>query len=255
VIPSLLLKGAGLVKTRKFSDPTYVGDPLNAIRIYNEKEVDELVILDIVATERRCEPNYELITDIASECFMPLCVGGGIHRLDQIERIFKSGVEKVAINSYALQNPAFIREAADQFGSQSIVASIDARRGVFGGYRVYGNGGRAASKLEPVAWAKQLEELGAGELMVTSIDRDGTMKGYDLELIQKIAEAVTVPIIACGGAGSVADLGSAIRSGAAAAAAGSLFVFHGKHRAVLINFPPHSEFTSFNGTPVERRAA
>lgn len=243
VIPCLLLKGEGLVKTRRFTEPTYVGDPLNAIRIFNEKQVDELVVLDILATKERREPNYELIHKIASECFMPLCIGGGISRLDQIERIFKTGVEKVAINSYAVDHPEFIEQAANAFGSQSIVASLDVRRGLLGGYRVWSGGGKHATKNDPVSWAIRLQELGAGELMLTAMDRDGMMKGYDLELIRNVTSAVTIPVIASGGAGSIEDLSLAIGAGASAAAAGSLFVFHGRHRAVLISFPDPKELS------------
>jgi len=242
VIPCLLLKGQGLVKTVKFKDPKYVGDPINAVRIFNEKEVDELIFLDITATPEKKEPPFRTISEIASECFMPLCYGGGIKTIEHIEKIFSLGVEKVSINTQAAENPALIKQAAELFGSQSIVASIDVKKSLFGKYEVYIQGGRKNTKLAPVSYAKHLEELGVGEIMLNSIDRDGTLQGFDLELTARVVEAVNVPVIACGGAGKVEDLAAAIKQGgASAAAAGSFFVFHGKHRAVLITYPEIAE--------------
>lgn len=238
VIPVLLLKGSGLVKTVKFREPTYVGDPINAVKIFNEKEVDELTLLDISATPEGHAPPLKAVAEIASECFMPLCYGGGIRDVGTIETILGLGVEKVALNTAAADDPALVREAARAFGSQSIVVSIDVRKGLFGKYEACARGASRGLKEDPVSYARRMEDLGAGELLLTSVDRDGTLQGYDLELIRSVASAVTVPVIAAGGAGSVADLTRAVReAGASAAAAGSLFVFQGKHRAVLITYP------------------
>ena len=242
VIPCLLLRGRGLVKTIRFKDPTYLGDPRNTIKIFNEKGVDELAFLDITATIEKRGPNFELISEITSECFMPLGYGGGIRNLDQMEKLFKFGVEKVVVNTYAVENPMFVSEAAKVFGSQSIVVSLDVKRTLLGKYEIMVEAGKRKSGLEPVTFAKQMEEAGAGEILLNSIDRDGTMQGYDIELIRRVTSAVSIPVIACGGAGSTDDLGRAvIQGGASAVAAGSIFVFHGRHRAVLINFPKRNE--------------
>jgi cyclase len=242
VMPCLLLRGTGLVKTIQFKDSTYLGDPRNTIKIFNDKEVDELVLLDITATENQREPNYALLSELASECFMPLAYGGGIRNPAQIEKIFKLGVEKVSINTHAIENPHFITEAARVFGSQSIVVSIDVKQRLTGGYEVYMRNGKQKTGLDPVEFVRRMEDFGAGEILVNSIDRDGTMKGYDLDLIRKVTSAVHIPVIACGGAGSVDDFGRAVKQGGASAvAAGSIFVFHGKHRAVLISFPKRKE--------------
>lgn len=241
VIPCLLLKGEGLVKTERFRRPRYVGDPLNTIRIFNEKEVDELMLLDIGASAEGREPRFDLIRRVADECFMPLCYGGGIRRVEEIGKILSMGVEKVALNTHASEIPGLIRRAADLFGSQSIVASIDAKRGLFGRYDVLVRGGTVKLGRDPVSVAEGLVGEGAGEVLINSIDRDGTMSGYDLELVGAVARAVTVPVVACGGAGSTADFRAAVNVGASAVAAGSMFVFHGKHRAVLISFPSLQE--------------
>jgi imidazole glycerol-phosphate synthase subunit HisF len=242
VIPCLLLKNAGLVKTVKFRDPRYVGDPINAVRIFNEKEVDELVFLDISATAEGRRPNFKLLADIASEAFMPFGYGGGIRDMATIGEIFNLGVEKVVINSYAAEDPAFIREAALKYGSQSIVISMDVKRGLLGGYAVHTHGGTRNTKRDPVRYAKEMEDLGAGEIFLNSIDRDGTMQGYDLELIRTVSRAVTMPVIACGGAGRIDHFAEAVNAGeAAAVSAGSMFVFQGRHRAVLITYPETAE--------------
>lgn len=218
VIPCLLLKDGGLVKTVRFSQPTYVGDPINAVKIFNTKQVSELILLDISAKS----PDLRLLRDIAGEAFIPMAYGGGIHTVEEVRAILAAGFEKVVIKSVDL-----IRPAAELAGSQSVVVSID----------VQGNKVRSPG-IDPVTFARKVQEAGAGEILVNSIDRDGTMSGYDLDLIRRVVGAVTVPVIALGGAGSVQDLSDAIRiGGASAAAAGSLFVFHGKHRAVLISYP------------------
>ncbi|MFD9899656.1 AglZ/HisF2 family acetamidino modification protein [Mesorhizobium sp. UC22_110] len=242
VIPCLLLRGGGLYKTVKFKDPKYVGDPINAVRIFNEKEVDEILVLDIGATSERREPNFELIRDIASECFMPLAYGGGITDLGQMRRLQRIGVEKVAINSAAFRNPDLVRSACDALATSSVVAAIDVKRSFFGKYEVWIDGGRTNTKADPVQHAVNLAKLGVGEILINNIDRDGTMSGYDVALIKKIAESVDTPVIACGGAGSLDHIQEVTQKGhVEAAAAGSLFVFHGRHRAVLINYPSQQE--------------
>jgi cyclase len=242
IIPSLLIRNKGLVKTVGFKDPKYVGDPINAIKIFNEKEVDELIVFDTTATINGRKPNFKLISDIASECFMPLGYGGGIRELDDINTLFSIGVEKVVINSYAIENPRFIKDAADRFGSQSIIAAIDVRRNLLGKYTVYSHGGKVATKYDPVKFAQFMEEMGAGEIILTSIDRDGTMKGYDIDLIKKVTSILNIPVVASGGAGKIQDFIDAIqKGGASAVSAGSMFVFQGKHRAVLISYPSMEE--------------
>lgn len=241
VIPCLLLKREGLVKTEQFRRPRYVGDPLNTIRIFNEKEVDELLLLDITATVEGRAPPFDLLRRVADECFMPLCYGGGIRRFEDIGRILGLGVEKVAINTFAFESPGFLRRAALEFGSQSIVASVDVKRGLLGRNVVMTRSGTQSTGKDVVDAARALVEEGAGEILVTSIDRDGTMSGYDLDLVRKVADSVPVPVVACGGAGSISDLAAAVAAGASAVAAGSLFVFHGRHRAVLISFPSPEE--------------
>ncbi|MDD5593722.1 MAG: AglZ/HisF2 family acetamidino modification protein [Candidatus Margulisbacteria bacterium] len=238
VIPCLLIKNKGLVKTVRFTEPKYVGDPINAVNIFNEKEVDEIILLDIAATLEGREPDYDLISNIAGECFIPLGYGGGVRSQECIRKLFNLGIEKVVINSYAVENPEFIRIATASFGSQSIVVSIDVKRNVWGKYEVCVNGGRKRTKHDPVIFAQEMEALGAGEIFLNSIDRDGTAQGYDLKLIKLVSEAVNIPVIACGGAGKLEDFKTAIEAGkASAVAAGSLFVFQGKHRAVLISYP------------------
>jgi len=242
VIPCLLLRGHGLVKTRKFKDPVYVGDPVNAVRIFSEKEVDELVILDIDASREGREPNYDLVAEIAGECFMPVAYGGGIKTLDQARKLIRCGIEKVVINSASIESTGFIRTIADVFGSQAVVGSIDARRALLGGHRVFIKSGLVDTKLKPEDHAVALEQAGVGEIFLNSIDCDGQMEGYDIELIKKVSAKVNVPVVACGGAGTLDHMRRAMsESGASAVAAGSMFVFHGKHRAVLINYPTGTE--------------
>lgn len=242
VIPVLLLKGRGLVKTIKFKDPTYVGDPLNTIRLFNDKEVDELICLDITASREGYGPNFDMLGDLASECFMPFGFGGGISTLDHAKRILGTGAEKVVLNSAVLANPGLVDEIAKVFGNQAVVASIDAKRTLLGGYDVYSHGGSRKVKRAPEQLAKELEDRGAGEILINSIDRDGTREGFDLALIQRVAKAVTVPVVACGGAGELSHFRQAVKDGGAdAVAAGSFFVFRGKHRAVLITYPPQEQ--------------
>jgi len=242
VIPCLLLRNQGLVKTVKFRDPKYVGDPINAVKIFNDKEVDELLFLDITATVERKAPPMKVIAEIASECFMPLAYGGGIRSMEDVRQIFTVGVEKVCVNTHAVEDPEFIRQAADIFGSQSIVVSIDVKKSLFGKHEVHTHGGTRNTKLDPVEHAVRMEQLGAGELFLNSIDRDGTQQGFDIDLLRRVAAAVRIPVIACGGAGTVDHLRQAVKDGGASAvSAGSMFVFHGKHRAVLISYPGQDE--------------
>ena len=238
VIPCLLLRGHGLVKTKQFKDPVYVGDPVNAVRIFSEKEVDELVILDIDASREGREPDFELAAEIAGECFMPVAYGGGIRTLAQARKLIRCGIEKVVINSASVESTGFIREIADVFGSQAVVGSIDARKTLLGGHRVFIKSGTVDTRLKPEDHAASLEQAGVGEILLTSIDRDGQMQGYDIELIKKVSAKVNVPVVACGGAGTLDHMRRAMsESGASAVSAGSMFVFYGKHRAVLINYP------------------
>lgn len=242
VIPCLLVKNGGLVKTVKFASPKYVGDPINAVRIFNEKEVDELIVVDIDATVLRKEPNYSMIRDLAAECRMPLCYGGGVVSVEQVERIVSLGVEKVAMSAVVVSDPGIIGRAAEVVGSQSIVVVLDVKLDRSGKHEVYTHNGTRPSGRAPVELAKQVEALGAGEVVLNAIDRDGVMKGYDLELARSVREAISVPITVLGGAGSLADIRALIDAfGIVGAAAGSLFVFKGSYRAVLINYPRRAE--------------
>jgi cyclase len=244
LIPCLLLQNGGLVKTTKFSDPKYVGDPLNAVKIFNEKKVDELIILDIEATKNDTEPDFNLIAKLASECRMPLCYGGGVKNVKQIEHIISLGVEKVSISTAALYDPNLIKEASRIVGSQSIVVVIDVKRtGLFKkSYEIYSKAGSDRTGLTPIDYVKKIEEYGAGEIVINSIDKDGTMSGYDIELIDEIFNKVSIPLTILGGASNYSDIKNIYtRYGVIGAAAGSLFVFKGKFRAVLIQYPNELE--------------
>lgn len=243
IIPCLLVKNGGLVKTVGFDNPKYVGDPINAVRIFNEKEVDELLVVDIDATAQNREPNYTMIGNLAAECRMPLCYGGGVRTVEQVLKIISLGVEKVAISAAATQTPKLISEVAEQVGSQSIVVVMDVKKsGLLRRYEVFTHNGSKGTGLDPMAFAKKAEALGAGEVVVNSIDHDGEMKGYDMELIERVRDEITLPLTVLGGAGSLNDIEELIRTfGIIGAAAGSLFVFKGKYRAVLINYPNQDE--------------
>jgi cyclase len=247
VIPCLLLRNGGLVKTLKFADPKYVGDPVNAIRIFNDKEVDELMVLDITASRERREPDYGLIERIAGECFMPLCYGGGVRTVEQANRIFGLGVEKVSLNTSALEDLSIVTELAGRFGSQSVAVCADVARNWMGRPKL-----RRASdgKTLDMPWLDFLGKAvaaGAGEAILQSVDRDGTMRGMDVELIAQAAGSLPVPLIAAGGAGSLEDIKAAVDAGASAVAAGAFFVFHGPHRAVLITYPRYHELEKLLG--------
>ena len=248
VIPTLLLRGAGLVKTERFARPVYLGDPINVIRIFNDKEVDELTLLDITATVEGRPPNFKLLTEVASECFMPFGYGGGVSTIEQIGELLALGIEKVVLNSAAAAQPDLIRKATDRFGGSTIVASVDVKRSFFRGPQVVTRSGTLSTGKDPVTYAREMEALGVGEILLTSIDREGTMKGYDLELIRGVTEAVSIPVVASGGANSIADFREAVvTGGASAAAAGSMFVFQGPHRGVLISFPRRGDLEELFG--------
>lgn len=238
VIPCLLLEGHKLVKTVEFSNSSYVGDPINAVKIFNEKEVDELIILDISASKRNTGPDFDYIQQLASECFMPVCYGGGISTMAEVERLFMCGIEKISINRAAFNNPVLISEIAQRYGAQSLVGAIDVKKTWLSGYKIWNYMSGKFERQTPIEWATKLTQLGAGEILVYDVSRDGTFKGFDLELSQSIARSVPVPVITCGGASSVENCRDAVLlGGASAAAAGSLFVYKGPHRAVLINYP------------------
>lgn len=242
LIPCLLLKEQGLVKTTKFSNPRYLGDPINAVKIFNGKGVDELCILDITATSENRSPDFDYLKDVASEAFMPLSYGGGITNMEQIKKLFFIGYEKVIINTAFAQNPQFIREAADFAGSQSVVVSIDVKIELFGKRNCYINDGKTKISMDPVTLAKTAEELGAGEILLNSINRDGMMQGYDIKLVKDVVGAVSIPVIACGGAKDIYDFKKVLHEGGAhAAAAGSLFVYYGEQKAVLITAPEEKD--------------
>jgi len=242
VIPVLLLHNKGLVKTIKFKNPKYVGDPINAIKIFNEKEVDELIFLDIDASKENRGPNFKLIEAFASECFMPVCYGGGITKIEEIKKIFSLGIEKVSLNLSALENPNLIKEAVDIFGSQSIVVTVDIKKSLFGKYQIYNHKTKKTLNRNYLEYIKELENLGVGEILINSVDLDGTMKGYDIKLLKSVTENVKIPVIACGGAGKLEDFKEAVQKAkVSAVAAGSFFVFQGKHRAVLITYPKYDE--------------
>ncbi len=238
VIPVLLLREGALVKTTKFNKYKYIGDPCNTVRIFNELEVDELILLDILATRRRIKPDLKLLSEIASECFMPLTFGGGIKSIMDIKEILNIGYEKVAINSHAVEDRLFVSEAVAKYGSQCIIGSIDIKRNIWKKHKVYITDGTYRTKLDPVEWAIELEQLGCGELLVTSIDRDGTWEGYDLDLIKRISSVVNIPVIANGGAGKTSDIGDVVKKAdASAVGLGSMVVYQKKGMGVLVNFP------------------
>jgi cyclase len=242
VIPCLLLKDNGLVKTIKFKNPTYVGDPINAIKIFNEKEVDELVFLDITASKEKRGPNFKMISEITTECFMPLGYGGGVTTIEEIEKLFQLGIEKVILNSSAFFNENLLKQAIETYGSQSIVVSIDVKKHwLTQKPTIYTLSGSKNTHFTPLHFAQKMEKIGVGEIIINSIDKDGTMDGYDLQLIHEISSCVKIPVVALGGAGSISDLGKAKSNGASAVSAGSLFIYQKKHRAVLITYPNQLE--------------
>lgn len=243
VIPSLLIQNGGLVKTVKFKNCKYVGDPINAVKIFNEKEVDEIVILDISATVEKRGPDIALVRDLTSEAFMPLGYGGGITKLEEIKSLIFAGVEKVILNTSAFNAPDLIAEAAKVLGSQSVVVSVDVKKNLWGKPLVYVQNGSKSTGLGPVEFAKRMQDAGAGEIILNNIDRDGTYLGYDLDLIRKVSETISIPLVALGGAADLQDFEKAINHGASAVCAGSMFVFQRPHQAVLISYPSQHDLT------------
>jgi cyclase len=242
IIPSLLVHDNGLVKTVNFKNPKYVGDPINAVKIFNEKEVDELAVFDIDATVLGKEPNYSLIERLASQSMMPLCYGGGVKTVEQAQRIFSLGVEKIALSSAVLHNPKLITEISDRVGAQSVIVVLDVKKKLLGGYEVYTHNGKKATGINPFKFVEEAQKLGAGEIVINSIDKDGVMKGYDLDLIAKVRKKITLPMTVIGGAGSLSDIEKVIdKHGVIGVAAGSLFVFRGPYKAVLISYPTQLE--------------
>jgi len=236
IIPCLLLKGKALVKTVKFEKPRYIGDPLNAVKIFNDKGADELFFIDIEASKQKTKINFDLLSKIASQSFMPLGYAGGLNDITDMKKIFSIGFEKISLNSSVLNDPGIVTKASETFGSQSVLVSIDVKKDFFGRYFVYNHVLKKNISLDPIDYSMKVQNLGAGEILLNSVDNDGVMKGYDLELIKKVASSLSIPVIALGGAGTSDDLKKAVDAGASAAAAGSLFVFYGPNHAVLINY-------------------
>lgn len=241
VIPALLLRNESLVKTVRFGDFTYVGDPCNTVRIFNELEVDELLFMDIAASREGRGPNMKVLADIANECFMPLGYGGGVRTLEQARAVFDIGFEKIVLNSHAVEQPALITEIARHYGSQAVVASIDVKKGIMGRQTVRTYGGKHNTHRDPVEWAREVERLGAGEVLLTSMDREGTWKGFDLDLVGRITGAVSIPVIAHGGGGSLEHIADVVKKAhASAVALGSMVVFQKQGMGVLVSFPEQS---------------
>ncbi len=242
VIPLLLLKNNGLVKTVQFKNPVYLGDPINAVKLFNDKEADELAFLDIDASRYNKEPNYKLIEQIASEAFMPLSYGGNITSVDQVRTLLKIGIEKVVVNTQHFYQPNLISQLSDHFGASTVIAGVDVKSNLWGKKELYTHSGTKSQKGNVVDYCIELEKRGAGEILVNSIDKDGMMKGYDIELLKEISSALSIPVIACGGAGNLEHLKElSLRTNVSAFAAGSIFVFKGPHKAVLINYPSQQQ--------------
>lgn len=238
IIPSLLVHDKGLVKTVKFKNPKYVGDPINAVKIFNEKEVDELAIFDIDATVLGREPDYGLIEKLANQSRMPICYGGGVKTVEQAQKIFGLGIEKIALSSSVINDPKLITKISERVGSQSVIVVLDIKKKLLGGYELYTHNGKQSTGIDPTSFAVKVQELGAGEIVINSIDKDGLMKGYDLDLIEKVRKNTTLPVTVLGGAGSIDHIAELIeKNGIIGASAGSLFVFKGPYKAVLINYP------------------
>lgn len=242
IIPSLLVHDNGLVKTVNFKNPKYVGDPINAVKIFNEKEVDELAVFDIDATVLGKEPDYVLIKKLANQSRMPLCYGGGVRTVEQAQKIFGLGIEKIALSAAVIENPDLISQIANRVGSQSVIVVMDVKKKLMGGYEIYTHNGKKSTGINPIAFAEKAQKLGAGEIIINAIDQDGVMKGFDMNLIDKISEKISIPITVLGGAGSLQDIKKVMdRHGIIGVAAGSLFVFKGVYKAVLISYPTQKE--------------
>jgi imidazole glycerol-phosphate synthase subunit HisF len=242
IIPCLLIQDNGLVKTINFGSPKYVGDSINAVKIFNEMQTDELIVLDIDATVKKIEPDYKMIEHIASECRMPLCYGGGIKNCEQASRILSLGVEKISIGSLAVESPEIIESIAMKVGMQSVVVVVDIKKKLFRGYEVVTHNGKVKTGIDPVDFVRRMQDIGIGEIVLNSVDKDGTMSGYDYKMVEELRSHIFCPMTILGGAGSIEDIGELInRFGIVGASAGSLFVFKGKYRAVLINYPSQGE--------------
>jgi len=239
VIPVLLLKNDGLYKGVKFKNHKYIGDPINTVKIFNDKEINELVLLDIEASRYRKPINFELLQEIATEAFMPLSYGGGINNLEDAKKIFSIGFEKIVLNTQAIINPKFISQLVSYFGSQSIIVSLDAKKNFWGKYKLYIKSASSKTDYNPIDFAKEMQEMGVGEILLNSIDRDGVMEGYDLDIINKVSQSISIPLIASGGAGELDDMKKAKDAGASAIGAGNMFVYNGVHKAVLISYPKY----------------
>ena len=237
IIPCLLIENNKLVKTEKFKNAKYVGDYLNAIKIFNEKEVDELIVLDIAASKNKQDPNFKIIEKFSSECFMPVAYGGGISSLEHAKKIFKLGIEKICVQTAALDNPNLIKDLSNYFGAQSIILSLDIKKNIFGTYKIFRSDKQKLVNGNWIELLKKFIDIGAGEILLNSVDNDGTMKGMDLKLIKEASKFLKVPLVSMGGVGKIEDIKDAIGSGADAVAAGSYFIFYGSHKAVLISYP------------------
>lgn len=244
IIPCLLLKNEGLVKSEKFTNHRYIGDPINAVKIFNTKEVDELIIIDIQASKKKSEIDWETIKNIASECFMPLSYGGGISNLDQIKRLLKIGVEKVIMNNIALKNPLFISEAVKHFGQSTIVCAVDIKKNFWGSYEVFDHVNNKRLSIKPLDYILKLEKLGIGEVFINNVDRDGTFKGVDLDIILDVLKKISIPLVCSGGISSLKEISSISKHNISGIAVGSLFVYNGPHRAVLISYPTQKELNN-----------
>ncbi len=239
IIPTLLLKGNGLYKGVNFKDYNYIGDPINTVKLFNDKEVDEIFLLDIDATNNGTLINFDLIEKIANEAFMPFAYGGGVKKIQDVEKLFKFGVEKIIFNTSAFENPCLLKELSSIYGNQSLVVSMDVKRNWLNRYSVYTKSDTKKISGEPLKLALKMQELGVREILINSIDQDGTMSGFDYEIISKLSNSLDIPLIACGAAGNITDFLSARQAGASAIAVGSLFVYHGPHKAVLISYPEY----------------
>lgn len=249
IIPALLTDRRRMIKGKKFSNHKYIGDPINAVKIFNDKQVDELLLLDITATHQSRDPDYKFLEEIAAEAFFPLAYGGGINSVSQIEKLMRIGIEKIVLGTSAFLSPNLVKDAADAVGAQSVIVSIDYKTPLIGKPQVFVSNGKKKTGIEPLHYARKMEQLGAGELIISSIDREGVGKGYDVKLLSNIAKSVTVPVVASGGAGEMSDFVAVRKCGHVhAISAGSMFVFYGPHKAVLINYPSYEEVDAlFNG--------
>lgn len=242
LMPCLLMSNGALIKTIRFKEGPYVGDPINAVRIFNQKEVDELILLDIHATTQNRGIDFDTLGKIVSECFMPICYGGGVRTVEDMRRLYALGIEKVSLGAAAFEVPGLVEQASREFGTQAVVVTLDVKKNFFGKLTVRTRNGTCDTKIMPADAARSFSDQGAGEILLYSIDRDGTWEGFDLKLIESVCHSVTVPVVATGGAGSLQDIKAAVKdAGASAVAIGSMAVFQGKDLGVLIKFPARKD--------------